>query len=113
MSAPRPRRQRASFGEQGGPKESVGYRHPMPEETTDSLSPAPAWQPMLANKPELARATATGIWADWFEVSCPSCGELTLVSLYARDGSMCDCDACPTGQFWFYAGDFAEQRRRD
>lgn len=58
----------------------------------------------------IPEATATGFNDTWFELTCPACGTLTLVSRHERDGSLCDCDACWTGQFFFYAGDFAHAR---
>jgi hypothetical protein len=84
----------------------------MAEDGQDVLM-ALASQSGLANKLQLPQATAIGADDTWFEVNCPTCQELTLVSLYTSDGAMCDCDACPTGQFWFYAGDFASARKRD
>lgn len=85
----------------------------MSETEGPDLLMALASQVMLSNELELPRVTASGADDTWFEVTCPSCQELTLVSLYTRDGDMCECDACPTGQFWFYAGDFAAKRKRD
>lgn len=56
-------------------------------------------------------ATASGFDDTWFEVTCPVCGKLTLVSRYEPDGHLNDCDACETGQFWFYAGEFEHARK--
>lgn len=57
-------------------------------------------------------AKAEGVDEEFFHVTCPACGTLTLVSRYERDGSLCDCTACWTGQFFFEAGDFAGSRLR-
>jgi hypothetical protein len=75
---------------------------------------AAAWYGLMHTPPpDLKRATATGVAMDtWFELTCPYCGTLTLVSLYARDGAMNECDGCPN-EFWFYAGDFASARKQD
>lgn len=56
---------------------------------------------------------AVGADDEFFHVTCPSCGALTLASLEEPDGSLCDCDACWLGQYFLYAGRIAAARRRD
>jgi hypothetical protein len=66
----------------------------------------------FTNVPDLPAVEAESACEDFFYVTCPECQQLTAVSRYARDGQMEEC--CPPcrGQFWFYAGAFADQRRR-
>jgi hypothetical protein len=63
---------------------------------------------------ELPRVEAEGVDDfDFFYVTCPSCGRLTAVSRYTKDGDMAECDLPCLGQFWFYAGAFASARRSE